>query len=466
MLAAAAGVSSRTLQRRCAEAIGLSPQAVLLRLRLDAARQMLRSGSAATVLDAALSHGFDHPGRFAQAYARAFGERPAASLQAARARPPEAAADRRTRLVLRPLTAAEIGDAACARRAGDDLAIALGAVHGLILLQADAGAGIDPGRVLRLEGRVEASEVVLSLVQPAQGRVLRTLRERLRPTAGPAWAVRVAGAIVQAIAAETLERAQRTPRHRADVASLIARARPAALSQEPALTDMAIDLLGEALHRDPTEPRAHALMAWSRALGANHAFTRDPPAERANAAAHCRQALALALDDPEVLTLASGALSLTGHLDDAEALVARSLALDPCQPEALRRLGFIRNFRGDGRQAATAFQRALNAFPEGSDGTMALIGLGIARFILRDYGRSARALTRALELQPARVWPHRFLAAAAMHADAPEAARRSLTALRRGFPDLTLTACAQADALHPDARSRVLDGLARAGLPA
>ena len=228
---------------------------------------------------------------------------------------------------------------------------------------------------------------------------------------------------------------------------------------------MAVDMLDEALHRDPGHAAAHALAGWSRALGANHCFTRDPDGDRARAAEHCRRALALSPDDPEVLTLAAGILSLTRRFDEAEDLVLRSLALDPDQPEALRRLGFIQNFRGDGRRAATAFRRALRTYPTGNDGSMSLIGLGVANFICGDYGRSARALARGLEQQPSRAWPHRFLTAAAMHAGANDEARRSLTSLRRHFPDLTVTWCAQSDALHPEARDRVLDGLARAGLP-
>ena len=96
---------------------------------------------------------------------------------------------------------------------------------------------------------------------------------------------------------------------------------------------------------------------------------------------------------------------------------------------------------------------------------MSLIGLGVANFILGDYGRSARALARALEQQPSRAWPHRFLTAAAMHAGAHDEARHSLASLRRHFPDLTVSWCAQSDALHAEARGRVLEGLARAGLP-
>ena len=465
-MARAAGVSSRTLQRHFARVLGLSPHAAVQRLRLAAARQALRSGEAPSVLDAALRYGFEHPGRFAGLYARAFGEAPSATLRAARARAPrEAPPASGTPVVLRALAPAGPGDAARARRATDDLAIALGRARDLVLLSPEGGAAAEPGCALRVDGRVEGDSVVLSLVQPARGVVLRTMREPLARRGGLRWADRAAGALSAAIAAEQIEQARRTPRHRADAETLVLRARPAVLMQDPAMAGMALDLLAEALQRDPAHARAHALAGFSRAVAANHCFTRDPEGERERAQDHGRRALALAADDPDVLTLVGGVMSLTRRLEEAECLVTRSLALDPNQPEALRRLGFIRNFRGDGREASAAFQRALRVWPGGNDGNMALIGLGIARFILGDYARSARALSRALGQQPSRGWPYRFLTAAATHAGAHEEARRSLASLRRFFPDLTVDWCSQSDALHWEARNRVLEGLARAGLP-
>lgn len=58
-----------------------------------------------------------------------------------------------------------------------------------------------------------------------------------------------------------------------------------------------------------------------------------------------------------------------------------------------------------------------------------------------------------------------FLAAAAMHAGAQDEARRALATLQRFFPDLTAGWCAQSDVLQHEAKGRVLEGLARAGLP-
>ncbi len=453
-MASAAGLSARSLQRNFATVLGLSPHAVVARLRLAAARQTLAGGDAATVLAAALRHGFDHPGRFAIAYRRTFGEAPSATLRRGRIAPTGAVATG-TIIDLRPLGSGAAKDAVQARRATEDLAIAITRAHGLVL------GGTDAGR-LRLEGRVDAGEAVLSLSHPASGTVVWMTRAQL---AEAGWAAAAVGALAGAIAQRRIDQARRTPRHLADAETLFLRARPAALLREHGATNLALDLLEDALHRDPGHARALALAGWTRAQGANHGFWPDPDTVRSYAIIQGERALAIAPDDPEVLMLTAGVMSLTRRLDDAELLLNRSIALDPNQPEAWRRRGYIQNFRGNGAAATAAFRHALQRWPAEDDTNMAVIGLGIARFICGDYARAARLLTRAVEEQPARTWPYRFLTAAAMHAGAPEAARRALSALRRAFPDLTVDQCARSGVLHPEALHRVLDGLSKAGLP-
>ncbi len=76
------GVSLRSLQLAFAEVYGgLSPRDVLNRIRLEKARaRLLAADGNAQVTTVAMDSGLFHLGRFSQAYARAFGEKPSETL--------------------------------------------------------------------------------------------------------------------------------------------------------------------------------------------------------------------------------------------------------------------------------------------------------------------------------------------------------------------------------------------------
>ena len=81
-LVTVARVSERALQSAFRRYRGCSPSAFSRNLRLDAARQALLLGGSVT--DIALRFGFAHFGRFAQAYAERFGEKPSETARKAR----------------------------------------------------------------------------------------------------------------------------------------------------------------------------------------------------------------------------------------------------------------------------------------------------------------------------------------------------------------------------------------------
>lgn len=464
-LAASAGIAPRTLQRHVRAALGTRPKTLARRLRLGAARDALLAGEATSVIDVALQHGFAHPGRFAVAYREAFGESPSATLRAARARRGDASrtGDTGPLIELRPVRAA---DPALARRATDALAIALCRHRGLALRDpAVPVAATESRRLFRLEARLDADRVVLTLAHPARGVLVWTGQEDIAPLHGLAWPDRAAAAVRAALEDARVEEARRAPRHAADTETLVTRARPAALSLERGTVAVALDLLNDALHRDPAHPVAHALAGWSRAQSAMHNFVTDPTSERALAHGHARRAVALAPDDPEVLTHAAAVLSLMHQLDEAERLALRAVALDPTLAEAQRRLGWIRVYQRDATGSLPIFRRTLNMFPDGRNAGLSLVGIGMARFIAEDYARAARAFARALDLRPSLAWVNRLLAAAAIETGATEAAWRSVAALQRAFPDITVSRVGRSLMLDPITLDRMLDGLARAGLP-
>src|SRR5260370_25365416 len=81
-LAGAAGVSSRTLQRKSKMFLGKTPHAALRDIRFDCARrELLQSLPDEKVMDLALRCGFAHCGRFSIEYRRRYGETPSQTLK-------------------------------------------------------------------------------------------------------------------------------------------------------------------------------------------------------------------------------------------------------------------------------------------------------------------------------------------------------------------------------------------------
>lgn len=79
-LARECGVTPRALQYAFRKQLGCTPQDYLRRIRLDLARRSLRDGLQ-SVSDAAATHGFFNPGRFASDYRQVFDENPGETLQ-------------------------------------------------------------------------------------------------------------------------------------------------------------------------------------------------------------------------------------------------------------------------------------------------------------------------------------------------------------------------------------------------
>lgn len=76
-VAAACGVSSRTLEHAFRDAVSMTPMQVLTSFRLEEARYMLLDcDTYASVTDIALACGFRHLGRFSRVYGDRFGELP------------------------------------------------------------------------------------------------------------------------------------------------------------------------------------------------------------------------------------------------------------------------------------------------------------------------------------------------------------------------------------------------------
>src|SRR4029077_18741696 len=97
--------------------------------------------------------------------------------------------------------------------------------------------------------------------------------------------------------------------------------------------------------------------------------------------------------------------------------------------------------------------------------TTRLVGIGSAFFYRGRHDLAARAMQSALNIEPGAGWINRTLAVSYSHLGERQMARRSLDALRRYRPDITIADVTSTMRFPSDFRSCVANGLGDLGLP-
>jgi tetratricopeptide (TPR) repeat protein len=158
---------------------------------------------------------------------------------------------------------------------------------------------------------------------------------------------------------------------------------------------------------------------------------------------------------------------LLDELDSAALVIRKSLATDGGCAWAWSRSGWLDVYRGDPESAIERFKIALDIAPQDSLAFNSMVGIGCAHFKAGNYVEAARWQERALREHPSAIWVHRTLCPAYVLAGQGAEARRSLDALRSGYPDLTVSDVQLGMPPLPESyRSLLIEGLADAGLPA
>ena len=493
------GVPARTLNKHFRAFLGHSPMQYLQRLRLAAARETLLSGAfGLTVTDVAKRYCFNHFGRFAAQYRRAFGESPSATLRNARlasrslqleetAHPygvPLASREKPSIAILpcqTPRFEAELPR--LAESLAEALAAALSSVRTLDVMapKSPRSTARDPQRYARdlsaryvLTGRIAPSSarlrVVLRLFDSATGHHVwgdsfdgdrdhpHELQDRLIAVVFDAIPHRIRGA--------EIERAQRALPQNLDAYGLAMRALPFVFASRPDATRRALDLLHRAMEIDPDYGLAAALAAWGHGQLVMYNGTQAPAEERSNALQLVQRAAVLDDHDPIVLTAQCAVHTMAGNFDAAEALVARSLALDPSFGWSWGRSAWLHAYKGESEAAIEHFNRALQLDPNAASRANNFTGIGAAHFNAGRYETAASWLQRALIAEPGAAWPNRSLSVSYARMGDRLKAVNSLDALRRSSPDLTVRQVVAAVPFRPQFLERLGNGLSDLGLPA
>jgi adenylate cyclase len=191
----------------------------------------------------------------------------------------------------------------------------------------------------------------------------------------------------------------------------------------------ALDLLGQAIERDPHYGPALASAAYCHQMLAANDWVDDLETNRRKSTDLARQALQFAPDDPEALAFAGFALGYFGeNVNVGIELIERSLTLNPSSARGWWCSGVLRNYAGQPDLAIEHFKNSLRLNPRNriSPGP----GLGAAHFFGRRFDEAAALLLASLEQAPTFVMTYRLLASCYAHMGRLDEAREIVKRLR------------------------------------
>jgi AraC-like DNA-binding protein/tetratricopeptide (TPR) repeat protein len=473
-LAAAAGLSGRTLQRQFRFFLGKTPHEALRDIRLERARQQLLQGAhGLKITDVALRCGYSHFGRFSIEYRRRYGEAPSQTLKrqttflnvvSSRLQHSPCGGGQ-AGLTIGPIKTGPGGDET-ARHIGDELSTALTRAGVSVSVRSGSARYHLAGA---MRGTGQQRRLILSLIDRETGRYLWAHRIEGLFEGGTAFddhlAMRITATLRPTLRAAEIARAEKKAEWDLDAQDLALRAMPCVLALDAEGNARALDLLNAAMDRDPEHALSAALAAWAHGQRVVYHFTSTPADERARSAELARRALALR-GDPGVLTIVGAALTLLHDIDAAEMVIGKALAIDGSSAWAWSRSGWIDAYRGNDESAIERFMIALELAPYDSLAFNNMVGIGCAHFNAGRYREAAHWQARALSEHPSSAWIHRTLCPAHLFSGAKAEAHSSLHALLDKYPDLTLSQVPEGLPPLPQAsRDRVVEALRGAGLP-
>ena len=266
----------------------------------------------------------------------------------------------------------------------------------------------------------------------------------------------VAGVIEPALQAAEAARFASRPAAQLTAYDLYLRSLALGLSYEKDRVAQALDLLKQAIERDPHYGPALALAASCHQRFAVMSWPADLEVVRRTSVDFARQALRFGPDEPDVLALAGFALGYFGEdIDAAVGLIDRCLALNPSSARGWHWSGLLRVFAGHPDLALEHFAIYLRLNPRDRPAPY-LNSIGEAYFFSRRFDEAAVNLRASLERAPGFPITYRVLASCFAHMGRLDEARQIIARLRAITPAVLESATRYR---NPELRELFLSGL-------
>ena len=243
-------------------------------------------------------------------------------------------------------------------------------------------------------------------------------------------AIGVAGVVEPTLQAAEIRRLTERPTRDLTAYDLYLRALPHLVSYEKDRIAFALDLLQQAIDRDPHYGPALASAAFCRHQLELNGWANDRDSNRQAALDLVRRALRVAADDPDVLGRAAivhGRFS--EDIDIAIGLIDRCLAFNPSFAIGWHWSGVLRIWAGQPDLALEHFETALRLSPRDRV-AFYLIGIGEALFLKRSFAEAVAKLLASLEQLPTHAVTYRLAACCYAHMGRLDEARKIVGRLR------------------------------------
>jgi TolB-like protein len=218
----------------------------------------------------------------------------------------------------------------------------------------------------------------------------------------------------------------------------------------------ALDLLGQAIERDPHYGPALALAAHCHQGLEVNRWAKDPEATRRTSVDLARRALRSSPDDPNILALVGFLLGYWGEdIEVSLALIDPCLTLNPSHSRGWHWSALLRVFAGQPDIAIEHFQNYLRLSPRDRMATHLNV-VGEAYFFSRRFDEAVANLLASLELAPSFPVTYRVLASCYAHMGRLDNAREIVRRLRAITPTVMEPATRYR---NPELRELFLSGL-------
>jgi TolB-like protein/tetratricopeptide (TPR) repeat protein len=247
-------------------------------------------------------------------------------------------------------------------------------------------------------------------------------------------ATNVAGIIEPTLQAAEIRRTSKHPTKDLSAYDLFLRALPHVATYQWDHTIQGLELLQQAIARDPDFASALARAAYCHAVLDAIGRVEDHQSNRRTGIDLARRALRVGGDDAFALASVAHVLGYFNEdIDAAIAIIDRSIALNPSCATAWRFSGFLRLFAGQTELAIQHFERSLRLSPREAQWSQ-LTGIAIAQFFAKRFEIAAATFLRGLQENPIYPLANRFLASCYAHMGRIDEAREVVAGLRAITP--------------------------------